>query len=127
MDETIEAIKKLGNNKSRSPDNIPNEMIKNAGHNFQNLLTVLFNASHELNWIPNEWSIEAVQLIHKKGNTLELDNYRLIAITSNIGKIYTRILAKRLSEESESKGLMPEAQAGCRPSRGVSDNLFILS
>ena len=127
VNETIEAIKKLGNNKSRGPDNIPNEMIKNAGQNFPILLTVLFNASHELNWIPNEWSIEAVQLIHKKGNTLALDNYRPIAITSNIGKIYTRILAKRLSEESESKGLMPEAQAGCRPGRGVSVNLFILS
>ena len=37
-----------------------------------------------------------VTLLHKKENTHDPDNYRAIAVASNIGKIFSNILLQRL-------------------------------
>ncbi|XP_029675198.1 uncharacterized protein LOC115242799 [Formica exsecta] len=42
-------------------------------------------------------------------------------------KIYTSILAERLREEVEEKGIIPENQTGFRKGRGVMDNIYVLN
>ena len=39
--------------------------------------------------------------------------YRPISLTSQIGKIYERIVKRRLNHFCESKGVIPLCQAGC--------------
>lgn len=41
-------------------------------------------------------------------------------------KIYAMVLSKRLKEEVERKGLLPETQNGFRKNRSVIDNVYIL-
>ena len=47
---------------------------------------------------PIAWSEEKIKLLHKKGPKNNLDNYRSIVITSNVSKIFTRIIGERLKE-----------------------------
>jgi len=64
--------------------------------------------------------------IHKKGDTSDVRNYRGITLLCTAYKIYAAILAKRLREEIERKGSLPETQVGFRKGRGTMDNVRIL-
>ena len=46
--------------------------------------------------IPTAWKKAKVVIIFKKGNKKDLKNYRPICLLSNIYKILTKILTKRL-------------------------------
>ena len=43
------------------------------------------------------WGESVVKLVHKKGETSETSNFRMIALSGCIGKTYHLILAKRLN------------------------------
>ena len=59
---------------------------------------------------PIAWSEEEIKLLHKKGSKTNLDNYRSIAITSNVSKIFTRIIGERLKEVVEKNQWLREEQ-----------------
>ena len=65
-------------------------------------------------------------MIHKKGSTSNVDNYRGITILSVLGKLYTRILNTKLMDWAESYYAYIEAQAGFRTGMGTADNVFVL-
>ncbi|XP_043481356.1 uncharacterized protein LOC122510644 [Leptopilina heterotoma] len=75
---------------------------------------------------PEAWSQSIITLIHKKGLRNDPLNYRGIALCNYILKIFTLILAKRLSEWSEKNSLLPETQNGFRSGRSCVDNVFTL-
>ena len=52
--------------------------------------------------------------IHKKGDINQPDNYRGVALTSVISKVYTHIQNKRLSKWVEVEEKIIEEQAGFR-------------
>ena len=56
-----------------------------------------------------------------------LDNYRGIAIGSNLGKVFTRILRSRIQARAEREGLLGEMQNAFRKGRSTNDNLFVIS
>ena len=62
--------------------------------------------------------------IHKKGDVNQPDNYRGIALTSVISKVYTHILNKRLSEWAEVEEKILEEQAGFRAGYSTVDHIF---
>ncbi|XP_060759628.1 protocadherin beta-11-like [Neoarius graeffei] len=59
-----------------------------------------------------------------KGDPLECKNYRGISLMSHIGKLYERILERRLRQKAES--LLSESQRGFRPGRGPVDQIAAL-
>ena len=60
---------------------------------------------------PVEWSSSVVTLIHKNGSTDDPKNFRMIALTSCIGKLHHQILAERIEEFAIQNGLInPEMQ-----------------
>lgn len=44
----------------------------------------------------------------------------------HIHKVYADIIRKRLEDEVERKGILPESQGGFRRGRGTIDNIFVL-
>ena len=58
---------------------------------------------------------------------MSLNNYRAISLTSNVGKLFSRILSTRLTAFAEKKGLLPESQSAFRRGRGCEDNIFIVN
>jgi len=65
-------------------------------------------------------------LIHKGGDRKDIDNYRGIAIASNVGKLFTRIIHNRLYEVAEREGWLGEMQQGFRVGRSTKDNILVL-
>ena len=64
---------------------------------------------------------------HKQGKTRkEIASYRSISLTSHLGKVYERVIKRRLEYFCETKKMFPACQAGFRRWQGVTDHLVKL-
>lgn len=126
-DEILTAVKNLKNNKAPGDDELVNEYIKSTVTQFLHIYVKLFNLVFESGKIPTSWLTGVIKPVYKnKGDPNNLDNYRAICLTSNLGKVYTSILNARLNKLSDEIGLITDAQGGFRKGYSVQDNMFIL-
>ena len=88
------SIKLLKNGKAAGLDSVLNEQLKCANGQIHKILLNLFNACLDLGAYP--WCTSVVTPLHKKGDIRNPDNYRAIAIGSNLGKLFSTILLRRL-------------------------------
>ena len=77
------------------PDKIKGEMLKHANDVVIDSLVTLFNKLFDHGMFPQEWSKSIIVPIHKKGDVNQPDNYRGIALTSVISKVYTHIFSTK--------------------------------
>ena len=56
----------------------------------------LFNTTLKEGGVPNDWSDSLIISIHKKGDRLSANNYRGIIISSCMGKIFIKMLTRRI-------------------------------
>ena len=80
--------------------------------------------SHNL--YPIQWRINTLTPIHKKGNRLATENYRGIAVGSNLSKLFCSILHSRLTTFIEHNKLIPPNQIGYKKGARTSDHIFTL-
>ena len=122
-EEVKDVTHKLKNNKSSSPENIPNELLKHGGPDLVQSLTSLFNNILTNEVIPEEWKYRQITPLYKgKGKHDDLHNYGGITVNSNIEKTFERVLNNRIIPVLN----YTEAQAGGRKGRSTIDQLFIL-
>ena len=81
-------------NKAVSEDVISNEFLKSSGTYMQSALLHLFNQCLSFGVYPRSTSV--VTPLHKNGNVYDPNNYRAIAVASNLGKLFAGILLNRL-------------------------------
>ena len=127
VEECSRAIRALKKGKAVGDDKIANELVKQGGPKLVEAITTIMEQIRQEEWIPAEWKRERVTLLHKGKSRMLLDNYRGIAIGSNMCKIFTRIIRTRVQEAAEDRGLLGEMQNGFRKGRSTNDNLFVLS
>ena len=65
-------------------------------------------------------------VLHKKKDRTECGNYRGISLVAHCGKILLKTIARRLSEDCERVGILPEEQSGFRPNRFTIDMMFVI-
>ncbi|TWW74387.1 hypothetical protein D4764_14G0003900 [Takifugu flavidus] len=75
--------------------------------------------------VPLDWQTGVVVPIFKSGDQRLCSNYRGITLLSLPGKVYARVLEKRI--RLIVKPLIEEEQCGFCPGRGTTDQLFILA
>ena len=94
---------------------------------FLPIYTKLFNLVFDSGIVPNSWLIGIIKPLFKnKGDPNNLDNYRAICLTSNLGKVFTSILNSRLNALSDEIGIITDAQGGFRKGYSVQDSMFIM-
>ncbi|GBL64275.1 hypothetical protein AVEN_269518-1 [Araneus ventricosus] len=90
-------------------------------------LTLTFNCCLHLQRIPPSWKISTTVLIPKsKTNLDDPTNWRPIALSSTIYKLYTKALTGRLSNWCEKYRVLSPSQKGFTPFDGVLEHNFIL-
>ena len=60
------------------------------------ILTDLFNTCLHHQLVPKAWKNALVVLIHKKGNTSDIKNYRPISLLPIMYKVFSNILLQRM-------------------------------
>ena len=98
LSEIAEVIKRTKNSSSPSPiDRVGYQIFKRC----PTLLTALvniYNSCWDLQMVPLTWKKVVIKLIPKEGakiNPAEVSNFRPIALTSCVGKVFTSILKNR--------------------------------
>ena len=122
--EVENSIKRLSNGKAPVIDGITSELIKAVGDMMITILIILFNKIIKTEKSPEDWSKMIITPIHKKGDTLNADNYRAIALLSILEKVLCKILMCRYSHIIEES--MSDSQFGFRPGRGTIYAIFII-
>ena len=90
------------------------------------LLEILFSRVWQLG-IPTSWKSSRTVLIHKKGDKTLPSNFRPISLLSCLYKIYTGILASRLTPLAVDLGWISTAQKGFLPAvRGIQEHHFTI-
>ena len=125
MNEIELAVNELSNGKATGLDGLSNEIIKNSKLIVVPYLYKLFNKMLEHKFFPELWSQALIVPIHKKGSAHEPNNYRGISLLSCLGKIFTKIMNKRLVRWSENNDKFYDVQGGFMKGKSTIDQIFI--
>ena len=127
-EEICKCIKNLKNGKCPGEDQILNEYIKSTQHIFLPIYVKLFNTVFDSGIIPSAWLEGIIRPIYKnKGDIKNVENFRPITILSCLGKLFTSMLNKRLTEFVDKNNELSENQAGFRKGYGTTDHIFVLN
>ncbi|KAJ2946764.1 hypothetical protein O0L34_g12828 [Tuta absoluta] len=74
--------------------------------------------------VPHQWCNSHIILLYKKGDPLDLGNYRPISLLPSIYKLFSSILLKRITNNIDIK--QPVEQAGFRSGFSTTDHIHTL-
>lgn len=63
----------------------------------------------------------------KSGRGEAVEKYREVTIMPTLYKVYTAVLAERLREEMEGKGVISQNQTRFRKGMGMLDNIYVMN
>ena len=90
------------------------------------ILCAIYNRCLEENDVPKQWKSATTILIHKKGDSREVSNFRPIALMSCIYKLFMSVIANRLVDFAIVNDLLSDSQKSARPSEGCYEHTFLL-
>ncbi|XP_050420253.1 uncharacterized protein LOC126833140 [Adelges cooleyi] len=90
------------------------------------LLTAIFSVCLKHRRVPGQWKSATTVLIHKKGDVGELGNWRPIALSRTIYKLYAGCLAKRLTAWLMENHAISPGQKGFLPADGAFEHVHTL-
>ena len=97
------ALKSMKKGKAVGDDGLPIEIIAEEGEEeMQHLLRVIQIAYRTEN-VSEEWQKGVINPIYKKGEKTECENHQGITLLSHCGKLYSRIVERRLHRYIEPK------------------------
>ena len=122
-EEVKAAIRHLENGKAARPDGIIGEILKAAEESIVPFLDKYFNKLFKEGSFPTEGTKASTSARYpiKKGDPNDMDNYRGISLLSVLGKVFTFILNKHLTEWTDSNDVLSDAQAGFRKTYSTTD------
>ncbi|GFT45786.1 retrovirus-related Pol polyprotein from type-2 retrotransposable element R2DM [Nephila pilipes] len=91
------------------------------------ILTLLYNICLSLRKVPSSWKQSETILIHKKGSTEDISNWRPIALSNTIYKLFTKCLARKLADWCSANDCLSNSQKGFTPFDGVLEHKFVIN
>ena len=119
-DEILEIIQEFQNGKA---SDIPITVIKKPAHLLSNILANLYNSCIRQGMFPSIFKIGKVTPIHKKDNKESIENYRPVSILPIFGKIFEKIIYKRLYTFFTANDILSNEQFGFRKGHSTSHAL----
>ncbi|KAK3508064.1 hypothetical protein QTP70_012241 [Hemibagrus guttatus] len=122
--EVTEVVQQLLGGKAPGVDKIRPEYLKSLDVVGLSWLTRLCNIAWWSGTVPLNWATRVVVPLFKKEDQRVCSNYRGITLLSLPGKVYSRLLERRV--RSLVKPWIQEEQCGFCPSHGTLDQLYTL-
>ena len=119
-------IKKSRNSAAPGPDGIPMEALAVAQDILAHPLAELFNLINSTGNVPRAFKQSRVKMLYKKSEKSDMLNYRPLAMSNHIAKLWERVVNSALMEHLEENKLLSEFQRGFRPNMGTTENLLQL-
>jgi len=125
LEEVCKCLSSLKCGKAAGSSGIVAEMLKAGGQLVAEKLWKFFRRVWDEVEVPKDWESGVVMPLFKKGDRMDLDNYRGITLMDVVGKVFSGILRNRLEKFYEGK--IVEEQAGFRKGRGCVDQGYTLA
>ena len=123
-DDIEEACKELKGSASAGPDGVPASLLKTCRKQLARPLYILWRASMDTGSIPAELLLVMICPIHKGGSRSAPKNYRPVALTSHIIKVFERVIRRVLVKHVEDNNILPAGQHGSRSLRSTLTQLI---
>lgn len=122
--ELQKVITRLSNKKTPGYDLITGEILKELPRKGKLKLLNLINASIRLKYVPMQWKIAEVVMLHKPGKPPhEKSSYRPISLLPIMSKVFEKILLSRLKPIINERNLIPNHQFGFRDKHSTIDQV----
>ena len=105
LSELLKGISTLANNKATSFDRVSNEVLKTAKLVIARPTLQLFNSILSSGIYPSQWKMDILSPIHKSGEKNDPNNFRGVTVSSCYGKLFNKLLLKRLEDLCNKKKL----------------------
>ena len=125
--DVFSALSELNTQKAYGPDGIPPVVLRNCVSALAPCLVKLFRLCLSTSTFPSSWKCALVQPVPKKGDRSLPSNYRPIALTSILSKVFESILNRKIWKHLNSFALISDRQYGFRKERSTGDLLSLLS
>jgi hypothetical protein len=102
------------------------EQERGRSHLLQGRLQKWFMGMMGRGGMPAEWEPVRIQPIYKKGDPLDPNNYRPIAITSVLYRLYAGMITAATDSWAAQHGLIPPEQFGFQRRRSTTQAAFVL-
>ncbi|MFH4984569.1 hypothetical protein AB6A40_011278 [Gnathostoma spinigerum] len=119
------ALSEMSKGKMTGKDGISIEVQKAGGLTLYRAIAQRFSHYLRNSKIPSVWKESNTILLHKKGDTEDLKNYRPICLLDHLSKLFTRIIYNRLKTTLDEQ--QPKEQAGFRGGYSTIDYIFVLN
>jgi hypothetical protein len=123
--EVQHAVQQMKNNKAPGEDEIEIDLVKLAGEEICTHLARLFTSCLNKRQVPVTWNNAIITLLHKKGDKMDIGNYRPISLISHISKLFTKVIKNRIEKQLDAN--QSKEQAGFRQGYSTSDHLHVIT
>ena len=124
VDDIEEAIDDIGENSACGDDDIPAIVLKRCKTSISTPIFSIWKYSLDTGFIDKKYKTQLVTPVFKKGSRGSPENYRPIALTSHIIKVFERVMRKRLVDHLEDNNLLCNNQHGFRQGRSCLTQLL---
>ena len=111
-DDIKAACKELRNSAAAGPDGVPALLLKTCSDELSSPLFHIWRAYLDSGEIPLEQLLVLICPLHKGGSRSVPKNYRPVALTSHIIKVFERVLRRALVSHIDTLGLLPAGHIG---------------
>ena len=118
------ACAELRESSAAGADCVPASLLKVCRNELSRPLFILWRASLDQGCIPADLLLVLISHVHKGGSRGIPKNYRPVALTSHIVKVFERVVRRSLVEHLEGNGLLPDGQHGFRALRSTLTQLL---
>ena len=123
--EVQHAMQQMKNNKAPGEDEIEIDIVRLAGEEICTHLAKLFTSCLNQRQVPVAWNNAVITLLHKKGDKMNIGNYRPISLISHISKLFTKVIKNRIEKQLDAN--QSREQAGFRQGYSTSDHLQVIT
>ena len=123
-EDIISAIDEISNNASAGPDGFPAILLKNCKEVLAKPLYTIWRNSLDKGVTPSQVKQSTIVPIHKGNSTALASNYRPVALTSHLVKIFEKILRRNIVQHLELNNLLNPSQHGFRAGRSCLSQLI---
>jgi len=123
-DEIKEAIDELRNNAASGADGFPAILLKQCKDALATPLQIFWNKCMECSYIPERLKFSIIAPLFKGGSKSDPANYRPVALTSHLIKIYEKTIRKKITTFMEECNSFNENQHGFRAGRSCLTQLL---
>ena len=118
------ACAELRQSAAPGPDGVPAILLKKCRKELSTPIYHLWRSSLDSGVIPTELLLVLICPVHKGGTRSAPKNYRPVALTSHLIKVFERVVRHALVNHIERHGLLPDGQHGSRAMRSTLTQLL---